>query len=113
MINLLHLWYSYAAFFFSDFGSAIDILDFRLVDGLFSIKLYIILPFIIFIFRKKLLFLKTQLNFAYAVLILLLVVFLLAPLVADENPEFQKNLSVTKLLLPFTHVKQLHLHYFY
>ena len=109
MINLLHLWYSYAAFFFSDFGSAIDILDFRLIDGLLSIKLFIILPVIIFIFRKKLLFLNTQLNFAYAVLILLLAVFLLAPLVADENPEFQKNLSVTKLLLPFTHVKQLHL----
>ena len=109
MIDLMHLWYSYAAFFFSDFGSAIDILDFRLIDGLLSIKLFIILPVIIFIFRKKLLFLKTQLNFAYAVLVLLLLVFLMAPLVADENPEFQKNLSVTKLLLPFTHVKQLHL----
>ena len=109
MINLLHLWYSYAVFLFSDFGSAIDILDFRLIDGLLSIKLFIILPVIIFIFRKKLLFLNTQLNFAYAVLILLLAVFLLAPLVADENPEFQKNLSVTKLLLPFTQVKQLHL----
>jgi len=109
MIDLMYLWYSYAAFFFSDFGSAIDILDFRLIDGLLSIKLFIILPVIIFIFRKKLLFLKTQLNFAYAVLILLLAVFLLAPLVANENPEFQKNLSVTKLLLPFTHVKQLHL----
>ncbi len=33
----------------------------------------------------------------------------MAPLVADENPEFQKNLSVTKLLLPFTNVNQLHL----
>lgn len=109
MINLLHLWYSYAVFLFSDFGAAIDILDFRLIDGLLSIKLYIILPVIIFIFRKKLLLLRTQLNFAYAVLILLLAVFLMAPLVADENPEFQKNLSVTKLLLPFSHVKQLHI----
>jgi peptide/nickel transport system permease protein len=109
MINLLHLWYSYAVFFFSDFGSAIDILDFRLIDGLLSIKLFIILPVVIFIFRKKLLFLKTHLNFAYAVLILLLAVFLMAPFIADENPEFQKNLSVTKLLLPLTHVKQLHL----
>lgn len=109
MINLLHLWYSYAVFFFSDFGSAIDILDFRLIDGLLSIKLFIILPVVIFIFRKKLLFLKTHLNFAYAFLILLLAVFLMAPFIADENPEFQKNLSVTKLLLPLTHVKQLHL----
>ncbi|MEE9450355.1 MAG: ABC transporter permease [Ignavibacteriaceae bacterium] len=109
IVNLLHLWYSYAVFFFSDFGSAIEILDFRLIDGLLSIKLFIILPVVIFIFRKKLLFLKTQLNFAYAVLILLLAIFLMAPLVANENPEFQKNLSVTKLLLPLTHVKQLHL----
>lgn len=109
IIDLLHLWYSYTVFLFSDFGSAIDILDFRLIDGLLSIKLFIILPVVIFIFRKKLLFLKTQVNFAYAILILLLSVFLMAPLVANENPEFQKNLSVTKLLLPFTHVKQLHL----
>ena len=109
MINLLHLWYNYAVFLFSDFGAAIDILDFRLIDGLLSIKLYVILPVVIFIFRKKLLFLKTHLNFAYAILILLSATFLMAPLVADENPEFQKNLSVTKLLLPFTHVKQLHL----
>ena len=109
MIILLQLWYSYVAFLFSDFSSAIDILDFRLIDGLISIKLFIILPFVIFIFRKKMLFLKVQLNFAYAVIILLLAVFLMAPLVANENPEFQKNLSVTKLLLPFTNVNQLHL----
>jgi len=109
MIEFLHLWFSYAFLFLSDFGSAIDILDFRLIDGLLSIKLFIILPVVIFIFRKKLLFLKTQINFAYALLILLAVVFLMVPLIADENPEFQKNLSVTKLQLPFTHVKQLHL----
>jgi len=109
MIEFLHLWFSYAFLFLSDFGSAIDILDFRLIDGLLSIKLFIILPVVIFIFRKKLLFLKMQINFAYALLILLVVVFLMVPLIADENPEFQKNLSVTKLQLPFTHVKQLHL----
>lgn len=109
MIGFLHLWYSYVALFFSDFNSAIDILDFRLIDGLISIKLFIILPVVIFIFRKRLVFLRAQLKFAYAILILLLTVFLLAPLVANENPEFQKNLSITRLLLPFTHVKQLHL----
>lgn len=109
MIDFIHLWYSYAAFFFLDFGSAIDILDFRLIDGLLSIKLFIVLPLVIFIFRKKMLFLTTQLNFAYAVIILLLAVFLMAPLVANENPEFQKNLSVTKLLLPLTPIKQLFL----
>ena len=109
IIDFMHLWYSYATFFLSDFNSAIDILDFRLIDGLLSIKLFIILPVVIFFFRKKPPFLKVQLNFAYAVLILLFVVFLMAPLVADENPEFQKNLSVTKLLLPLTHVKQLHI----
>jgi peptide/nickel transport system permease protein len=109
MIDFINLWYSYALFFFSDITSAIDILDFRLIDGLLSIKFFIILPILFFIFRKKLLFLKTQLNFPYAVLILLFAVFLMAPLVANENPEFQKNLSVTKLLLPLTHIKQLHL----
>jgi peptide/nickel transport system permease protein len=109
MIDLIHLWYNYAVFIFSDFGSAIDILDFRLIDGLLSIKLFIVLPLVILIFRKKMFFLTTQLNFAYAVIILLLAVFLMAPLVANENPEFQKNLSITKLLLPLTNVNQLNL----
>jgi peptide/nickel transport system permease protein len=109
MIEFAHLWFSYAVLFFSDFSYAIEILDLRLIDGLLSIKLFIILPVVIFIFRKKMLFLKTQISFAYAVIILLIAVFFMAPLVADENPEFQKNLSVTKLLLPFTQVKQLHL----
>ena len=109
LIEFIHLWFSYAVFFVLDFGSAIDILNFRLIDGLLSIKFFIIIPVVIFILKSKLLFLKTQLNFAYALLILLAVVFLMAPLIANENPEFQKNLSVTKLQLPFTYVKQLHL----
>lgn len=50
---------------------------------------------------------KTKLNFSFAFLTLLGFVFLFAPILTNENPEFSKNLSVTKLLPPFSSVKQL------
>ena len=36
-------------------------------------------------------------------------VFLFAPIISNENPDFSKNLSVTKLLSPFSSIKQLEL----
>ncbi|HEY6437319.1 MAG TPA: hypothetical protein VIY47_12075, partial [Ignavibacteriaceae bacterium] len=36
-------------------------------------------------------------------------VFLFAPIITNENPEFSQNLSVTKLLPPFSSVKQIEL----
>jgi len=46
-----------------------------------------------------------KVDFTSAAVIILLSFFLFAPLVATTNPEFQKNISVTKLLPPFSTVK--------
>ncbi len=109
IIGLLQLWYSYVILLFTDTKSAVNILDFNLLDGLLSLKLFIVIPLLITIFRKRLKLIYVKLNFTSAVLIILAIGFLMAPLVADENPEFYKNLNVTKLLLPFSQVEQLHL----
>jgi len=61
------------------------------------------------IFKKRLRFLSTRLDFSLAFLTLLCVVFLFAPVISNENPEFSKNLSVTKLLAPLSSVKQFEL----
>ena len=93
----------------NDFGNAIRLMDLRLFDALLSSILFIIIPIILFIFRKKLLWLKHSLSFSSLVLLLLFFAFVFAPLITDENPEFQKDLVVTKLLSPLSSVKILHL----
>jgi peptide/nickel transport system permease protein len=45
------------------------------------------------------------------VLILLLIAFVFAPLITNENPDFQKNLGITRLLPPMSSVKVLHLNH--
>jgi peptide/nickel transport system permease protein len=51
----------------------------------------------------------TPLNFSSLTLILLLLAFIFAPIITDENPEFQKDLKMTKLLSPLSSVMVLHL----
>jgi peptide/nickel transport system permease protein len=109
LIDLINLWAKYFLIVISDFNSAMQLLDFSLFDALLSIKLFIIIPIFLFIFRKKYIWLKAPLNFSSLTLVLLLLAFIFAPIIADENPEFQKDLKMTKLVSPFSSVKVLHL----
>lgn len=83
-------------------------INFQFIDPVISSVLIIIIPIIIF-FKHRNRILQQRINFTTAVLVILSMFFLLAPLMADTNPDFQKNLSVTKLLPPFSRVKALHL----
>jgi len=109
LIDLISLWAKYFLLFISDFNNAMQLLDFSLFDTILSIKLFIIIPIILFLFRKKNVWLKAPLNFSSLTLVLLLLAFIFAPIITDENPEFQKDLQMTKLLSPLSSVKVLHL----
>jgi len=109
LLDLVVLWAKYFLLFMSDFNSALQLLDFSLFDAILSIKLFIIIPIIFFLFRKKNIWLKAPLNFSSLTLVLLLLAFIFAPIITNENPEFQKDLNMTKLLSPFSSVKVLHL----
>jgi peptide/nickel transport system permease protein len=106
---LIILWFKYFLLVISDFEIAFQLLDGSLIDALLSIKLYLIIPAILFIFRKKLKWLKESLSFSSFILLLLLFAFIFAPLITDRNPKFYKDLRITKLLPPFSVVKVLHL----
>jgi peptide/nickel transport system permease protein len=67
------------------------------------------LPILFILKRKRFHFLFTKLNLYSAVLILLLIAFVFAPLAAGENPDFQKNIGMTRLLPPLSSVNVLHL----
>jgi peptide/nickel transport system permease protein len=60
-------------------------------------------------FREKIGIFSRSLNFSSAAVILLFFFFLFASLIAPHNPDFQKNIGVTKLLPPFSSVKVINL----
>jgi peptide/nickel transport system permease protein len=109
LLKYFALWFSYTKLFITDFRSALDILNLKLVDVILALKLFIILPLLYFIFRKKWKFLQSRLNFSYGLLLILIWILIFAPIITNENPEFSKNLSVTKLLPPLSNLKVLKL----
>ena len=109
LINFAELWESYFALMFTDFKQAIQLFDMSLFDTLLAITLFVIIPVILFVFKKKIAILNAEVNFPIIVIVLLILAFFFAPLITNENPDFQKDLKVTKLLPPFSSVKVIHL----
>jgi peptide/nickel transport system permease protein len=107
--DYLSLIVSYCGLLVTDLSSAISMLSGSLIDAFLSIIIFLFCIPLIIIFKKRLRFLYSKLTFSFAFLILLVFVFLFAPIISNENPEFSKNLSVTKLLPPFSTVKQIEL----
>jgi len=107
--DYLSLIVSYCGLLVTDLPSAITMLSGSLIDAFLSIIIFLLTIPLTIIFKKRLQFLYSKLNFSFAFLILLVFVFLFAPIISNENPEFSKNLSVTKLLPPFSTVKQIEL----
>ena len=107
IFEYLSLIISYFNLLFRNSSSALTFLSFSLFDVSLSSIIFILLIPLLFIFRNRLKFIWSKLNFSSAFLVLLGFIFLFAPLITDENPEFSKNLSVTKLLPPLSSIKQL------
>ncbi len=106
VINSFVLLFEYIGLFFSNISFAVQQFSFSLLDPLISALAVIFLPVIVFIKRNKF---SIRLNFTSIVLIILAVFFIFAPLVTNLNPDFHKNLGVTKLLPPLSRVQVIHL----
>lgn len=105
--SYLTLFIDYIALLVSDTNVAIQNLNFRIIDALMSSVIMILFGLVTLVFRKKIKFLFTKLNFTTAFFVTLCFVLVFAPIIADENPEFSANLSVTKLLPPLSSVIQI------
>jgi peptide/nickel transport system permease protein len=84
-------------------------LNFSVIDGLISLLLIILLPIIIISSSivKKLF--SQKLRISNSILVVLFFCFLFAPLITTQHPDFQKNISVTKLLPPFSSANYIEL----
>lgn len=107
--NTFHLIFLYIYLLFTSPSFAIAQINFHFIDLISSV---IILSTIIIlsltVWRRVRLF-QESISLTYVIIILLLFFFSFAPLITNDNPDFQKDLSVTKLLPPLTSVKVLHL----
>jgi len=107
IISYLSLISNYIGLILKDSAAAVTVLNFSFIDASISAILFLLLLPLVFFSRTKILFVESKLSFSSGFLILLGFVFLFAPIISNENPDFSKNLSVTKLLPPFSSVKQL------
>ncbi len=82
-------------------------LSLSVIDNIVSLLLIITLPILILSSKKIRQFLSHKLNLANSVLMLLAACFMLAPIITNQHPDFQKNISVTKLLPPFSSVSYI------
>jgi len=109
LAGYLSLFFNYLGFLVKEPKVATTVLSFSFIDSVLSTLVFLLIIPIVFLFKKKLTFLNGKLNFSFAFLIALCFIFLFAPIISNENPEFSKNLSVTKLLPPFSAVKMIEL----
>ncbi|MDR3626765.1 MAG: ABC transporter permease [Ignavibacteriaceae bacterium] len=107
--KVFFLFFLYIQLLFTSPELALAQISFQFID--FAVSIILLAAAIIYFLMagKKVKYFQSNLNFTSAVIILLISFFLFAPLITDNNPDFQKDLSVTKLLPPFSSVKVLHL----
>lgn len=103
LLKYLHL------LLFVNTSAAINYINSLLIDNFISAILIIAIPVFIYFKKKQISVLQHRLNFTSAVILILLAFFIFAPIISGSNPDFEKNLNVTKLLTPFSKVKILNL----
>ena len=83
--------------------------SFSLIDSIVSLLLIIILPIIIGSSKRLKKLFSQNLRISNSILVILIFCFLFAPLITTQHPDFQKNISVTKLLPPFSSIDYIEL----
>ena len=102
------LLFNYIKLFFYDIHTAMNIIDSETADLVISVLLIIIIPLIGIYIRNRNNIAAKGLNrkptISSFTVIILLSFFIFAPLITNSNPNFQKDIGVTKLLPPLSSV---------
>lgn len=109
LLELLNLLVQIIKSIFVNTDSALAQLNLSVIDSIVSILLIILLPIIIISSNRLKKLLSKNLRISNSILVILISFFLFAPLITIQHPEFQKNISVTKLLPPFSNVDYIEL----
>ncbi|PJB00073.1 MAG: hypothetical protein CO128_01540 [Ignavibacteriales bacterium CG_4_9_14_3_um_filter_30_11] len=109
LVNLFVMIFQSVVLLFTNYDQIILQLDFLFIDYTISTIFVFLLPIIILAYYGRIKIFQSKLNFFSAVVILLLCFTIFAPLTVSTDPNFQKDLMVTKLLPPFSTVQKLFL----
>jgi len=109
LVNLFVMIFQSVVLLFTNYDQIILQLDFLFIDYTISTIFVFLLPIIILAYYGRIKIFQSKLNFFSAVVILLLCFTIFAPLTVSTDPNFQKDLRVTKLLPPFSTVQKLFL----
>ncbi len=90
-------------------AAAVHQFNLPFVDSEISALLVVMVPSFIFIIKRKPAVLINRLDLTSLIILLLLSFFVFAPLIAPSNPDFQKDIGVTKLLPPLCTKEVIHL----
>lgn len=112
IINLFSLLLSLSKLLFTETEKIYSIIDFQVFDNVFSLLLIILLPVVIISSGKIRRLLSRQLRMSDSLIVLLIICFIFTPIISAQHPNFQKNISVTKLLPPFSSVDYIELEKF-
>ena len=110
-VDTISLFFFHLKLFFTDFNFAKNQLSFSLIDSYLSLILLIAVIIFVLLKKSSLNYLQSRINFTNSIIIVLMFVFIFAPAISNFNPDFQKDLKVTRLLSPFSFKKVLHLKY--
>lgn len=91
--------------FFTEYNKIYPQINLKIIDATVAFIALFALPITIVSSRKIRKAITYPVNISRAVLILLGFCFLFAPIITKQDPDFQKNISVTKLLPPFSSVQ--------
>ena len=107
LYELMNLLFVIIQSFFIKSENVLAQLSLSVIDNIVSLLLIITLPILMLSSKKIRQLLSHKLNLANSVLMMLTACFMLAPIITKQHPDFQKNISVTKLLPPFSSVSYI------
>ena len=102
--NLVSLYLEFVSLMFSNSKVIFSIVDFYFWDNLVSLICLFVIPILIVASNKIRNKLSSKINLSYFILIILAIIFLFAPFITKQHPEFHKNIVVTKLLPPLSSI---------
>lgn len=113
LLKLINLLFVIVYSIFKGSNEVLSQLNFSVVDNILSLLLIILLPILLITSKKIRRPLSQGLNYSNSVLLILAFCFLFAPIISLQHPDFQKNISVTKLLSPLSSVSYIELNNHY
>lgn len=105
LLSIIRLVIDFVSLYIKTGNTVLDQVDFRFIDANASVLLIVIITVLLISVKRLKKWIAKPLNFSIAFILILVFCFLFAPLITKQNPDFQKNISVTKLLPPLSSVK--------